>query len=269
VVGVTGTFPFPEKYWRGEPLDGKSIVIRAEQGWGDTIMFSRYFPWFTARAKKVYFYGQRAMCAFVSHYFPEVQAWPNDVPPPMDHDHHVSIMCFPRLIPEPILAPRKKETNGTGIGFCWYGSPTHKADHLRSVPVETFEPLARAAKQKLLSLGYGYFWTMQNGIPVGHNKPAFCEYLVPRCQDWLETANVVKELDLVITVDTAIAHLAGFLGVETWLLLPKVPDFRWGMQGETTKWYPSIRLYRQDQVMDWKPVFERVAKDLEARCSES
>lgn len=266
VPGVCGTFPYPDKYWRGEDLTGKTIVLRSEQGWGDTIMFARYLPWLSARAKKVYFYCQRQMIGFVEHYYPDVVAWPNDAPVPLDFDYHLSLMCLPRLIPEAVPAPRKRDGKGEGIGVCWFGSPTHKADALRTVPVEMFEQLSVAAKQKLYSLGWGFFFVNnQAGVPVGHNKPPFIEYLITETRDWLETAKIVEKLDLVVTVDTAIAHLAGFLGVETWLLLPYVPDFRWGITGETTKWYPSMKLYRQTKLLEWKPVFDRVAEDLRAR----
>ena len=269
VPGVTGSFPYPDKYWKGEDLKDKVIVIRSEQGWGDTIMFARYFPWFTQRAKKVYFYGQRAILSLIHAHYPDVVCWPNDAPVPMDFDYHVNLMCFPRLCGLDVPAPQPKKEKGKGIGVCWFGSPTHKADKLRSVPIERFAPLAEAIDDSLLSLGWGFFWKLENNVAVGDNKPDFVEYCLNERQDWLETAEFVKNLELVITVDTAIAHLAGFLGVECWLLLPYVPDFRWGMSGETTPWYPSMRLYRQPKLMDWDSVFERVQSDLEKRFAPS
>ena len=160
VAGITGTFPSPEKYWKGEPLEGKTLVIRTEQGWGDTIMFANYLPWLAARAKKVYFFCQRAMVSWAEHYFPMASPWPNDAPPPLDFDYHANIMCLPRLVPaEAYSRPQKLEHRGAGIGCCWFGSPTHKADHLRSVPVERFETLAQIAGGKILCLGYGRFAT--------------------------------------------------------------------------------------------------------------
>lgn len=269
VPGVTGTFPYPDRYWKGEDLAGKTIALRAEQGWGDTIMFSRYFPWFLARAKKVYFYGQRALLPLIARYYPQVICWPNDAPVPTDIDYHVNIMCFPRLCGLNEPAPQARQERGKGVGVCWFGSPTHKADHLRSVPIEMFGQLAEAIDDKLYSLGYGYFWKMENGIAVGDNKPDFIEYCIADKHDWLQTAQFVEKLDLVVTVDTAIAHLAAFLGVETWLLLPYVCDFRWGMKGETTPWYPAMKLYRQPKLFDWNSVFERVADDLRVRVAPS
>lgn len=258
VAGITGTFPSPEKYWKGEALEGKTLVVRTEQGWGDTIMFASYLPSLAARSKKVYFFCQRAMVSWVAHYFPMVEAWPNDAPPPLDFDYHVNIMCLPRLtLADAYSRPARLGLRGEGIGVCWFGSPTHKADHLRSVPVERFEKFSEILGSKLLCLGYGRFAT----------QPHFIDYVIDHCRDWLETCEVVKKLDLVITVDTAMAHLAGFLGVETWLLLPLVCDFRWGLQDDRTKWYESVKIYRQKALFAWDEVFERVAEDLRARVS--
>ena len=256
VAGVVGMFPNPEKYWKGEPLAGKTLIVRTEQGWGDGIMFSSYLPWLAERAGKVYIFCQRPLLDWFRHFYPQVEVWPNDAPPPVNFDYHVCIMCLPRLCPpEAYRTPKKKELAGEGIGINWFGSPTHKADHLRSVPIERFAPLAEAAGQKFLCLGYGRF----------DQKPDFVEYLIDGSRDWLETSRIVSNLDLVITVDTAIAHLSGFLGVETWLLLPFVPDFRWQMKGDSTRWYESVKLYRQPKVFDWDSVFARVADDLRAR----
>lgn len=260
VPGIAGTYPHPERYWNGEDLSGKTLVVRTEQGWGDTIMFARYFPTLASRAAKVYIYCQRAMLEWVRHYFPMVEAWPNDAPPPLDFDYQVAIMCLPRLFPKgEFFAPPERNTRGDGIGICWFGSPTHKADHLRTVPIERFGPLAQTYGRNLSCLGYGRF----------DNKPDFVDYIIDRCHNWLDTAKIVEKLDLIITVDTAIAHLGGFLGIETWLLLPKVCDFRWTLQGDRSPWYPSMRLYRQPKLFDWDSVFAKVNEDLAKRYGSS
>lgn len=256
-AGITSTFPEPEKYWEGEDLAGKTIILRSEQGWGDTIQFSRYLPELQKRASKVYFWCQRQMVSFVEANYPGVIPRPNDVAPPLEFDYHVNLMCFPRRFPGLYLSPSAKPRSGSGIGICWYGSPTHKADHLRSVPIERFANIGKIAGGKLKCLGYGRFT----------EKPDFMEYFIDECLDWQETAEKLKELDLVITVDTAIAHMAGFIGKECWLLLPYVPDFRWGMSGATTPWYDSLKLYRQPRLFDWDSVFAKVEDDLRARVS--
>ncbi len=257
--GTVSTFPNPEKYWDGGDLTGKTICVRSEQGWGDTIMFARYLPaLFEKGAKKVYFWCQRQMVEFVRHFYPEVIPWPNDVPPPIDWDCHMSIMCFPRFFPGQFFTEKANpEPSGTGVGICWFGSPTHKADHLRSVQIERFEKVAQIAGGKLKCLGYGRF----------EKKPEWMEYYIDHCWNWKESADQMEKLDLVITVDTAVAHLAGFIGKECWLLLPYVPDFRWGMTGERTVWYDSVKLYRQPSLHDWDSVFARVENDLRDRFS--
>ncbi len=253
--GIVSQFPEPEKYWEGQDLTDKVIVVRSEQGWGDTIQFARYLPELQKTAKKVFFWCQRQMVEFVHANFPGVQAWPNDVPPPKDFDHHINLMCFPRRFPGLYLAPPAKPRSGEGIGVCWFGSPTHKADHLRSVPVERFQRIAEIAGGKLKCLGYGRF----------EKQPPFMEYFLDHSWNWQQTLELIRGLDLIITVDTAIAHMAGFAGKECWLLLPYVPDFRWGMKGETTPWYDSLKLYRQPNLHDWDSVFAKVEDDLRKR----
>lgn len=255
VPGVVGSFPWPERYWKGEPLAGKTLIVKTEQGWGDAFNFASYLPWLAEQAARVIVFCQRPLIEWFRYYFPQVEAWPNDAPPP-ECDYHVSIMCLPRLTPpDAYRRPKKKGLAGEGIGINWFGSPTHKADHLRSVPIERFGPLAEAAGQRFYCLGYGRF----------AEKPDFVEYLIDSCRDWLETSRIVANMDLVITVDTAIAHLAGFLGVDTWLLLPHVCDFRWRFRGEECQWYESVRYYRQPKLFDWDSVFARVAEDLKKR----
>lgn len=255
--GVTSSFPNPEKYWEGQDLTGKTIVLRSEQGWGDTIQFSRYLPELQKKASKVYFWCQRAMLNLMQKSYPGVICWPNDAPPPTDFDYHINLMCLPRRFPNIYFSPpvQKYETT-KDIGICWFGSPTHKADHLRSVPVERFERIAEIAGGRLKCLAYGRF----------EKQPKYMEYFIDDSWDWADTAEKIKSLDLIITVDTAIAHLAGFIGKECWLLLPYVPDFRWKFDGgPTTPWYDSLKLYRQPRLFDWDSVFAKVEDDLRER----
>jgi hypothetical protein len=257
--GVTGVFPEPEKYWAGQHLKGKSIVLRTEQGFGDTIHFLRYLkPILEMRPRKVYVYCQPEMVGFVREFHPEVEPWQHKAPPPLDFDYHVNLMSLPQhwpgnyfCVPSKPVAP-----SADGIAICWFGSPTHKADHLRTVGIDRFVDLMDRHKSKRwLCGGYGLF----------DKKPQRIEYFIHQCRDWGETAREFqKQVKLIITVDTAIAHLGGFLGIPTWVLLPYVPDFRWGLKGERTPWYASLKLYRQPKLFDWDSVMERVHKDLKA-----
>ena len=260
--GVTGTYPMPERYWNGQPLVGRTIALRSEQGFGDTIMFARYIPALWARgAKRIYFYCQQEMIEWVRAEYPGVEPWPNKAPPPLDIDRHVNVMSLPRHFPGQFFTrpARAAGTAGRGVGFCWFGSPTHKADHLRTVPIERFIELKDATDEPWYCVAYGRFYEGQGP------KPEHINYLIDNCWDWADTAKKIASLRLIITVDTAIAHLAGHMGVPCWLLLPYVPDFRWGMgPGETTPWYESVKLYRQPKLFDWDSVFARVRSDLEA-----
>lgn len=257
VPGVCGTYPFPERYWNGQPLEGKTLVLRSEQGFGDTIMFARYCEALKARgAARIIFYCQPEMIDWIRKEYPYVEPWPNKVPPPLEIDYHVNIMSLPRHFPgEYYPRPAIRDHQGRGIGLCWFGSPTHKGDHLRTVPVERFFPLKDVTDEPWYCVAYGRF----------EQKPAHINYIIDDCWDWAQTAERIKKLRLIITVDTAIAHLAGHHGLPCWLLLPYVPDFRWGMgPWERTPWYESVRLYRQPKLFDWDSVFERVKADLAA-----
>lgn len=255
VPGVCGTYPRPEAYWKGEDLTGKTLVVRAEQGFGDTIHFARYLPELARKAQKVYFYCQPLMTEYLKKYYPMCVPWPTHAPPPTDFDYHVNVMSLPRLFDgDHMKRPARKE-RGEDVGINWFGSPTHKADHLRSLPIDAFAAVANAYTKRLKCLGWGFF----------EKKPDFMEYFIERCWDWKETAEQVEKLDLVITVDTATAHLAGDLGIETWLLLPKVADFRWRQDFETTPWYESVKIYRQTDLFQWGPVLARVCNDIATR----
>jgi len=140
------------------------------------------------------------------------------------------------------------------IGLCWQGSKSHKNDGMRSLPRSAVLPLAKVEGVEWVSLARDA-WTPamgEAGLPNG----------LEGCLDWYDTARAVEKLDLVITVDTAIAHVAGGVGVRCWLLVAAVPDFRWMLDRADTPWYRSVRLYRQQIAGDWGPVIERVARDL-------
>jgi hypothetical protein len=140
------------------------------------------------------------------------------------------------------------------VGLCWVGSKSHKNDAMRSLPKESLIPLAAVEGVEWVSLARDA-WTPELGrlgLPNG----------LEGCEDWLDTAHAIQGLDLVVTVDTAIAHLAGGVGVPTWILIAAVPDFRWMLDRSDTPLYRSVRLYRQTIAGQWGPVVERVAADL-------
>jgi hypothetical protein len=152
---------------------------------------------------------------------------------------------------------------GRKVGVCWQGNRYHRDDHLRSFPLARLEPLARVPGVNLISLQVGYgsdqidtianrFELLDVSHRLDHNRGAF-----------VDLAALMLNLDLVVTCDTAVAHLAGALGVPTWLALPFAPDWRWQLERADSPWYPSMRLFRQRRHADWASVFSEMALELE------
>ena len=144
------------------------------------------------------------------------------------------------------------------IGIVWAGSPTYRNDRHRSIALSELLPILRLPDFDFYSLQKGERCRDLLGLP----PDCRVQDLDPSLADFGDTALVIDALDLVITVDTAVAHLAGALGKPVWTLLPEVPDWRWGLTDQTTPWYPSMRLFRQDRRGDWAGVMERVSEAL-------
>ena len=147
------------------------------------------------------------------------------------------------------------------VGIAWRGSPQHRNDAMRSLPRESLKPLAAVIGVTWVSVTKDA-WTPKLG------EAGLVDGLAG-CDDWLDTANALATLDLIITVDTAIAHVAGGLGVPVWILLAAVPDMRWMLESRISPWYDSATLYRQTTAGDWAPVIARVADDLQQRILNS
>jgi ADP-heptose:LPS heptosyltransferase len=148
--------------------------------------------------------------------------------------------------------------SGSRIGIAWQGNPAYRGDRQRSFPLECFMPLAKLADVKLFSLQKGFGSEQLEQCET----PFVTESLGPRLNDLADTAGVMKNLDLIITPDTAIAHLAGAIGVPVWIALPFTPDWRWLRDRTETPWYPTMRLFRQSAPGNWNSVFEPMAAEL-------
>lgn len=284
--------------WDGAPLDGRTLLIHEEQGLGDTIQFARYVP-LVARIDKgkggcVVFRCQKPLNALMTSLLTAISGeaeliGPDAALPP--YDLQAPLMSLPRLLdrPEPFwpeggpylaadpalvrewmdrLGANRLEANRLGadgfkVGIAWQGNPGYSADAARSLPLDCFRPLAELSGVRLFGLQKGHGEDQLDTIdwrdritPLGHdldNGSAF-----------LDTAAVMASLDLVVTSDTSIAHLAGALGVPVWVPLAHVPDWRWGVAEDVTPWYPTMRLFRQEKPGDWAGVMERVATGIEA-----
>ena len=270
--------------WAGGDLTGKTILLHAEQGHGDTIQFLRYVPLVVARGAHVILecHGPVVPLAAEMPGISEVVPLGGRLP---EFDVEAPLMSLPHIfgsrldnlppancfqVPRDLVEKwqkRWKSVPGWRVGLAWQGSTLHRGDRFRSLPLSRFAG-------PLLVPGYG-FVSLQIGF--GREQIAETGYggrlLDPKAEgeygreafaDFLETAAMLEVLDLVITVDTAIAHLAGALGRPTWLLLPRPADWRWLTERSDSPWYPSMRIFRQPASGDWASVLHEVERALRA-----
>jgi ADP-heptose:LPS heptosyltransferase len=185
-----------------------------------------------------------------------------------DHDHK-PYWDGPYLSPEPQRLSRwesrLKELDGFKVGICWGGSSDHAQDNFRSVRLAEFAPLALIPGVRLISLQKGP--PREQLAPLSADMPVidFGNELDESSGAFMDTAAIIRNLDLVISIDTATAHLAGGMGAPVWLALQLAPDWRWTLKRNETPWYPSMRLFRQRRVGGWDEVFADLADALRAR----
>lgn len=269
--------PFVQPTWIGQALAGKTVLVRGEQGAGDSFQFTRFTAVLKERGATVLWQGQQGV-AGIARAFDGVDAVVGASDPVPDFDFHASLMSLPSAlaldvtgIPSAIpyirVDSRRADRwharwNGSNpsVGLVWSGNPAHHRDRHRSMSLAALRPL----------------WDIESVHFVSLQKPVRPEDLVHwpandrliRVEDQLtsfeETAAAIASLDLVICVDTAVAHLAGALGAAVWVLLPEVGDFRWFDEGQDSPWYPTMRLFRQRKLGDWSDVIARVAHALAA-----
>ena len=273
---------FPQPLWKGEPASGRTILLHFEQGTGDTLQFRRYAPIVAAGGARVLLQVQRPLQRLVRGSVGsgiEVLA-DGDVLPPFDlHSPLLSLplACatsldtIPAPVPyvavDPAIAARWRERigqdGGRKIGLVWAGNPQHKNDRNRSIALERLLPLLGAAETRWFSLQVG-----ERAGDLARLAPDPMVNLADHLTDFAETAGAIDQLDLVITVDTAVAHLAGALGKAVWILLPAVPDWRWLLGRSDCPWYPTARLFRQPARGDWDCVVQALHGALEELASK-
>ncbi len=263
--------------WTGEPADGRTVLLWSEQGMGDTIQCLRYLPRVAAMGWKIVAELPReliqlATCLKAADI--TIAAIGDPLPTADLQCPFLSLPAICGTIPwappsasylraEPDLSRAWRARLGKeslNIGIVWQGNPSQKNDRNRSARLAEFRPLSAIDGVHLVSLQKNYGTEQLENLPDGMRV----DRLGPDYDSggFHDTAAVIAGLDLVIGVDTAVAHLAGSLGVPTWLLLCKVPDWRWLMEREDSPWYPSMRLFRQEHPGDWSAVFHRIAEAL-------
>ena len=270
--------PFDFPRWQGEDLTGKRVLVAAEQGLGDAIQFIRYVPMLKAAGTDVVVFNKPGVFSLLGDYLARHGIAQRDLP-----DCHTGFDCFLPMMSLPCyfktrldnipaaqgylwLSPAFREkwqaklpaSPKFKVGFVFGGSKAHERNHERSIPLDLFTPLfAQNAEfhclQKEIDEQDLQMLSQYDNVFVHHHE----------LHDFRDTAGLVEQLDLVISVDTSVAHLAAALAKPTWVMISYVPDFRWLLNREDSPWYHSVRLFRQNSDEQWAPVLTRVAAQLQ------
>ncbi|HET6609758.1 MAG TPA: tetratricopeptide repeat protein [Rhodopila sp.] len=268
-AGAVPMRSFGKAEWSGEPLQGRTLLVHSEQGMGDVIQFARYVP---ALEGSVVLEAPKRLVRLLSSNPEMPPLTPDDRPMPR-FDAVVPLLSLPvRTRAQPRTPPYlfaeaerialwrdRIGTDGLRIGIAWQGFSGRHEDKGRSVPLARFAPLAEVPGVRLISLQKG----------EGEEQIATAPFALETLTDldagpdaFIDTAAVMTVIDLVITSDTSVAHLAGALGRPVWVALRKVPDWRWLLDRSDSSWYPSMRLFRQATDGDWGLVFRAMAERL-------
>jgi tetratricopeptide (TPR) repeat protein len=262
-----------------QDVKGKTILVYDEQGLGDSIQFVRYLKLLKEKGCRIiYECDPRLVYLFLNlKYCDEIIPRKNFDEPVVNYDYHISLLSLPLYfnttvdsIPNnvPYLHANKdlaselstviKRNNIYNVGFVWAGNPNHTNDNNRSCSLENFG--------KLISIEGVRYYSLQKGEPVKKLKEKNLPVIdldSKGLTTFAHTAAVIENLDLVISVDTSVAHLAGAMGKKVWVLLPYIPDWRWLMERNDSPWYPTMRLFRQSKPGNWEDVFDDVLKELQ------
>jgi len=263
----------PPHFWDGSDLQGRTVLLECEQGYGDAIQFIRYVPLVQAQGGNVIVKCRQPLVKLFQT-LPGIGRVVEQKSPVPAFDLHLPLMSLPHILGttlETVPAqvpyfhpPRTGETPVLGrsdkfkVGIVWAGSKGNNQNHIRSISLAQLLPILELEDIQFYSLqkeeAVRELATVRNNIIS----------LDDRIADFADTAAIIQQLDLVITVDTAVAHLAGALGKRVWVLLPFVPDWRWLLERPDSPWYPTMRLFRQPQLGDWQNVVEQVRSALQS-----
>lgn len=273
---------YPYKYklprWNGSSFEGKRLFVHDEQGVGDTLQFIRYLPMAKEKGGTIVFETNRALFGLLNDFYgiDMLTERGSNGQPVIECDCFIPLLSLPRIfkttlntipanVPYLHAEPQKVSywrNRVTGpefkVGIAWRGNPNHKKDQLRSCALDYFAPLGSIPGIRLYGLQKGEtaseekIFAYELGI-INHGE---------ELRDFSDTAGLIENLDLVISVDTAVAHLSGAMGKQVWTLLPFVPDWRWMLYRKDSPWYPTMRLFRQSKRGDWVSVFKNVESAL-------
>lgn len=262
-----------KRRWQGGAIAGKRLLVHGEQGYGDVIMMARYLPLLKQIGAEVVVDCREAAVSLLSFNFPDCEVVAGDQKSPVaaEFDSWTGVMSLPyhfkttaqtvpatsdylRVPPEQSAYWQQRVSDlapagGARIGIAWSGNPSHRADKRRSLPFQLIAPY-------LQSIAHVHFFALQTSVPTPHPQN-----LIDASEEMItlaDTAALIEQMDLVLTVDTSIVHIAGALGKKTWLLLPKRYEWRWGLQGEANNWYKSVRVLRQETHGDWGQLLDEI-----------
>lgn len=273
------------KKWDGkQDLTGRTILLYGEQGLGDTIQFVRYVPKLKELgAKKVIVHcpeslnGVISRCSGVDEIMNlDIVTGTNPFP---NYDYQCSLISLPYLLncvhvknksyitPLKTLDIKSQYPNTLNIGISWAGSPAHPNDELRSLKLSYFKPIHDIKGVKLFNLQVDMRKRMyKNGFKAVDLTQDCNDLKIVDMTEMIKTfedsANIISGLDLIISCDTALIHLAGAMGIPCWVLIPYAPDWRWCSEGETTPWYDSVRLFRQKERHNWQQPIEEIKNEI-------
>jgi tetratricopeptide (TPR) repeat protein len=271
---------FPQPLWDGSSLEGRTVLIHTEQGLGDTLQFIRYAPMVKQRGGTVIVESPIALGQLLASCTGIDRLIARGAPQP-PFDVHAPLLSLPRIfgttlanVPAnvpylwadpPLVESWRRELSavpGVKIGIAWQGNPRFPADCMRSIPLTHFTPLAQIDGVRLFSLQKGTGREQLQAVASYLPVVDLADRLDETTGGFMDTAAVMKNLDLVVTSDTSIAHLAGALGVPVWVALAVGADWRFLLGRDDSPWYPTMRLFRQTRMGDWDGVFERIASEL-------
>jgi len=265
--------------WDGSSLNGKSILVYSEQGIGDSIQFARYIPMVKEQGGHVIVECQQSLCRLLRNGdgIDEIIEMTSHGKSHIQFDTQIPLLSLPGIfdvsvdtipqnpsyiIPDPVLVSQWRSKfnhdNNLKVGIAWAGNPKHINDRNRSCSLNNFAHLTSIKGITFYSLQKGPASIDSNNCHKGINLIDLDSEL----EDFADTAAAIDNMDLIISVDTSVVHLAGAIGKPVWTLLPFVPDWRWMLERSDTPWYPSMRLFRQRQLHDWEGVFEQITESL-------
>jgi tetratricopeptide (TPR) repeat protein len=272
------------RVWQGQDLTGCRIAIYSEQGLGDIIQFARYLPLLVRRGAAVIFSAPENLIRLLEPLGSQIDVV-GSIDPREPFDFQCALMSLPLRfgtelpsIPNevPYLSAEKdrdarwKNTiagRGFKVGIAWQGAPGGAIDQGRSIPLAEFVPLSRLPGVRLISLQKTHGLDQLANLPAGAKVETLGDEFDGGSDAFVDAASVMSHLDLIVTSDTSIAHLAGALGRPTWVALKYVPDWRWLLDREDSPWYPTMRLFRQEKAGDWPSVFSKIEQELRSAAS--